>query len=158
MTTFRYREYLTGKSSLPSHVSGAMKMRAETIFHLLWTCPYAKQWLLWTARNDRRVHDKEVDLGVQVSRCVCLHKEFSEANASSTTSPSTKRELKYYYESTRYPWPVCCSPLRSMPSTIGVNPSKLMLWQLWRRRAYVGKKALWTNDPLSFIKRIDCLN
>ncbi|GMY32970.1 hypothetical protein FCV25MIE_28212 [Fagus crenata] len=142
MTTFRYREYLTGKSSLPSHVSGAMKMRAETIFHLLWTCPYAKQaevecfmiiqWLLWTARNDRRVHDKEVDLGVQ---------EFSEANASSTTSPSTKRELKYYYESTRYPWPVCCSPLRSMPSTIGVNPWKLMLWQSWRRHAYVGKKA-----------------
>lgn len=39
------------------------------------------------------------------------------------------------------PWPVCCSPLRSMPSTIGVNPWKLMLWQLWRRHAYVGKKA-----------------
>lgn len=29
----------------------------------------------------------------------------------------------------------------SMPSTIGVNPWKLMLWQLWRRHAYVGKKA-----------------
>ena len=28
-----------------------------------------------------------------------------------------------------------------MPSTIGVNPWKLMLWQLWRRHAYVGKKA-----------------
>ena len=63
------------------------------------------------------------------------------------------------------PWPVCCSPLHAFnnwcqsmeTNAVAIMEETRLCWKKGIRAVGIWKP-LWTNDPVSFIKRIDCLN